>query len=193
MHNSSYWVQDPRSITVNPEDLTVWKSAVTGLTYSSREHMLAEEAKHAMRHGRTKEDELLDSLTAAQIRALDDKVRKAAEQKVHDQEDFETAQVLCRLHPEYQVCPANAAAMVHHLTVNMGIARPTIDDMEQAFQDLKAAGLLVLNEDVLRQQAADGIERRAEQIRQQRASQELSEADLYESPLDSRPRYGWYR
>jgi hypothetical protein len=190
--SSNWYVKKPSEYTITPEDLTVWKSAVTGLTYSSREHMLAEEAKHAMRHGRTKEDELLDGLTAAQIRALDDKVRKAAERKVQDQADFETAQVLCRLHPEYQVCPTNAAAMVHHLTVNMGIVRPTIDDMEQAFQDLKAAGLLILNEDVLRQQAADGIERRAEQIRQQRAS-EPSEADLYESPLDSRPRYGWYR
>jgi hypothetical protein len=189
--NSSYWISDPRSITVKPEDLTVWKSTITGLTYGSREHMLDEEAKHKMRHGRTQEDELMDSLSAEQIRALDTKVRKASEQKAQDKEEFTNAVLFSKLHPEYKVCPQNAARMVHYFS-SQGITHVNLEMMESGFEALKADGLLVLDENVLRQQEVDEIEQRAEKIRQQRAAVP-AEADLYESPLENRPRFGWFR
>ena len=192
MHNSSYWVQDPRSITVNPEDLTtVWKSSLTGHTYTSREAMAKAETEHAMRFGRTKEDDLLDSLSRDQIFALDKKVRLAAEKKVQDKEEFGHAVVFSKLHPEYLVCPQNAAQMMHYFE-SRGITQVDVAMLEEAYEVLKGEGLLLLDQNVLRQQEADELEQRAAKIREQRAAVP-TEAELYESPLDSRPRFGWFR
>jgi hypothetical protein len=92
--------------------------------------MAKAESEHAMRFGRTNDDELLDSLSTAQIVALDKKVRMAAEQKVQYKEDFSNAVVFSKLHPEYLVCRQNAGQMMHYFD-SRGITHVDVPMLEE--------------------------------------------------------------
>lgn len=190
--SSNWYVRRSQEHSFTQEDFQVWKSELTGKTYDSRQALIAEETAERMRRYQpTEEEKLMESLSLDQVKVLGRKIEEDERKKEADDYEFSNAVVFAELNPAFVQCPANAKQMEHWLR-SRGIQEATVERLEEGYRELKAAGLLQINAQVEQQQRRDQLKQRAEEIRQQRATTP-TEAELYEAPLDSRPRYGWYR
>src|SRR6185437_1359517 len=151
---------------------------LTGKQYETFEAMLYEERKEAMR--RAKPDEIerefadvpLEKLKAICI-AAQMETEGRSEDRVRSNADIT---VWLNLHPEYINNDHNKKLILHQI----GHANPTFQEMDVAYQQLRASDLLQLDQaEVVKQEAKAGKER-ARQIR----TTPYTEAELEAMPLD---------
>lgn len=153
---------------------------LTGKHYDSIEAMKHYESIEAQRRNvPTDEQAAFDNLPAEKIRELFNQASLSEQQKAAIAERDVDISVFLELHPEYADCPENGAAMN---AVLLGILKARnghtvrLEDLESAFDVLKDRGALKLDEKVVRKQQQQGIQQRAEALRQQRHFDE-SEAE----------------
>jgi hypothetical protein len=143
---------------------------LTGRYYESVEARNYYELREAQHRGVDPTDMLLEGLSTDQIRALDQRARLSEQQKLdHATSGVNTATFL-ELHPEYVDCDHNSEEMKRILYERghwnpEGTKWPTLPQRENAFESLKAVGVLKLNQAGLQRQAKGEAQERARQIR----------------------------
>lgn len=164
---------------------------LTKRNYESLAEMEHFETRERMRLDEPTEGEkALYAMPIEQFRALCDEAAKSDAEK-QDRASCQTAmETWVELHPEFDnsTSPnnANGKVMAHYLR-SRGIQWPTMHQLEDAYDSLRAAGLLRLKPDVLAQQHQNSIRKRADDIESQggiRSYGQLSEEELEAMPLE---------
>jgi hypothetical protein len=143
---------------------------LTGKYYDSLEAMHHYELREAQHRGVDPTEMLLEGLTTDQIAALDKRARQGDQVQVdRNASSVDTATFLA-LHPEMIDCDANSEELKRWLYARgqwnpEGTRFPTLRELETAFESLKAAGVLKLNQAELTRQAKEQAQERARQIR----------------------------
>jgi hypothetical protein len=172
-----------------------FKGKLTGKTYDSLEAMRHCERLEAMRRAVPTEDEAaFDDLPAEKIKELFARAAKSEQEKADLAMSGIDLQTFFELNPAYVDCQQNTTPIVSFLRAR-GIKAPTLSDMQDAYDSLKAAGLLVLNQAVLQKQRKGEIADRAKEIEAARALPDDDE--LYSLLLEEVRRRattgGWLR
>ena len=182
---------------------------LTGKYYDSLEAMHHYELREAQHRGVDPTEMLLEGLTTDQIAALDKRVRQGEQVQVDRSASSVDTATFLELHPEMIDCEANSEELKRWLFARgqwnpEGTRFPTLSELEDAFKNLKAAGVLKLNQAELNRQAKERAQERARQIRARGGVAAVaantpteSEAELYELPMDELRRKsaggGWLR
>lgn len=124
-------------------------------------------------------DTLAQNLSAEQIKVLFGKAARSDQEKQAQAESLENAATFVELHPEYLKTPANSALMQHELAT-MGIENPTVQDLERAYEQLRASNFLKLSQTELSRQQKAAAQDRANTIR----NEAFNEEDAYGLDLD---------
>lgn len=168
---------------------------LTGKTYESLEAMRHHERLEAMRRNvPTDEEAAFEALPAEKVREHIERAMQSEKEKTELFMSSIDLQTFFELHPEYKDCQENSSPMVSFLRAK-GIPRPTLSDLEDAYNNLRAAGLLQLNRAAIQKQQKAEIQQRARGIEDQRTLPD--EDELYSMPLEEIRRRatpgGWYR
>ncbi len=118
---------------------------------------------------------LEDLRLAANKLARSDADKVAAEQSKLDGDAFTKA------HPEWLDTPENSYQLLAHCIAAFGTEHPNFEQMESAFQALRATNLITLNQRALDKQAHSAAQARANTIRER---QNISEAEMEALPLE---------
>jgi hypothetical protein len=122
---------------------------LTGKRYDSLEAMHHYETREAMHRNVDPTDILLEGLTTEQIRALDQRVQHTEQAKLERSASSLATATFLELHPEFADCDANSEELKRCLYARgqwnpEGTRFPTLNELEDAFKTLKAAGVLKL-------------------------------------------------
>ncbi len=143
---------------------------LTGKYYDSLEAMHHYETREAMHRNVDPTEILLEGLTTDQIAALDKRARQGEQAQLDRSASFVDTATFLELHPEFADCDANSEELKRWLYARgqwnpEGTRFPTLRELEDAFKNLKAAGVLKLNQAELNRQAKEQAQERARQIR----------------------------
>ena len=125
--------------------------------------------------------------TPEEIREQHDSlVREEAEQsaRLRAQADGDA---FTKLHPEYSDTIKNASQLMAHCKSAFGTTAPTLEQMDSAYQSLRANGSLELNQRVLAKQADEAAVARARQFK---AESSITEEEMKSMPLEELIRRG---
>ena len=151
---------------------------LTGKQYETFEHMLYEERKEAMR--RAKPDEIereFADVPLEKLKAICNAAQMATEGRTVDRARSNAdVTIWLNQHSEYINNDHNKKLLLHQI----GRANPTFQELEVAYQQLREADLLQLDQAELVKQDAKSGEQRARQIRKA----QYTEAELDAMPLD---------
>jgi hypothetical protein len=140
---------------------------LTGKYYDSVEARNYYELREAQHRGVDPTDMLLEGLSTDQIRALDQRARLSEQEKVDMVSLGEDLLTFHSLHPEYEDFGAageeNKKVMLAHFRA-LRIKHPTLAQLEDAYQQLKANDLLHLNQAELQKQTNKQAQERARKI-----------------------------
>jgi len=165
---------------------------LTGKVYPSREAKEHYELREAMHRGIDPTQILLEGLSLEQIRALDTYSRRSDK----DREDALAMQIAIsdfrELHPEFiDGDNCTNGPMMQLILEHSGVKYPTLPQLEEAYQFLRAKGFLHLDQKELNRQAKEEAQERARQIRARGGVAAVaanmpveSEEELERMPLD---------
>jgi tRNA A58 N-methylase Trm61 len=134
-------------------------------------------------------DAEFENLSAEQIKKLVERAARSDKQNADSARSQEAGNVFVELHPEFVDTQKNAKQVRAHCTA-MGIAYPTLDDLERAYEALKSVGLVDLNQKELIAQQQRATKEAANGVREN----QFDEADAYTLPLEEvrrRANLGW--
>jgi hypothetical protein len=156
-----------------------WRGNLTQHTYDSPEAMLHYEKKAAqLAQAKAAAPNPLDRLSTNEIRIMTEAfVHQIAEAEKHTSFSDEADIFLVR-HPEFVNSPSNGTKMVTALTMMGKQHTATAHDMEQAYEVLRGANALELNEKALAEQRQAALEERADQ-----PGEYFDEAEAYAMPF----------
>jgi Tfp pilus assembly protein PilN len=140
-----------------------------------------------------------DNLSSEQIRSLYEIGLKDHEQRAGEIRSQRAGEVFVASHPEYVLCPENAAQVQNYLELKgCSESNVRVEDLESAYEHLSQRGLLKINQAKAREQQQNEINEEAQEIRRRRSSSSISsrvrsisrerpsfsEEDLYSMSLD---------
>jgi hypothetical protein len=157
-----------------------WKGNLTGHTFDSMEAMLYYEKRAAQAaHAKAAAPSPLDKLSTDQVRLVTEAfVGAIAEAEKHTSFNDEADIFLLR-HPEFVNSQSNGTKMVTALTLMGKQHTATAHDMELAYETLRDANALELNEKALQQQRQAALEERTKEP----AGEYFDEAAAYAMPM----------
>jgi len=141
----------------------------------------------------TADDAAFENASAEQIKDLFNKAARSEQEKLDSIRSQQDGNTFCELFPEYMDTGKNARHLRAHCTA-LGIAYPTLADLETAYYALRSVNLLEINQQELARQEAKGTKERADEIRRTA----FDEAEAYTMPLEEVRRRaggsggGWY-
>ena len=146
------------------------------------------------RRPRTKEDAAFDKLDAQGVRNVVERAMLGEEEKARIEQFHKDEQTFRVMYPAYKDSQHNAHAMKHHWENVLGVAIPTLTQMEDSFFELRNSGVIQLNQQAVAKENQEQILRRAAEIRETREAMEFNEESAYTLPLEEverRARQGW--
>jgi hypothetical protein len=129
-------------------------------------------------------DKLLDNLTPDQILSLEKRASATkAERDAEDNYHGKDLPLFLQSNPAYRDCAHNTKLM--RMTWDQrGIKAPSLVEIEEAYIDLRTAGVLQLNPKAVERENAASYAARADEIIAERKAREFNEDAAYELPLD---------
>jgi hypothetical protein len=161
---------------------------------SNYTYLIPEQDPWKNRNPVSKEDAFLDKLDAAGARRL-------AELAIASEEDKEAAMRFSKdeatfrvMYPAYRDTTQNAKAMKLYWEEVLGVAVPSLVQMEESFFELRRRDALQLDAKAVAKENERDILQRAAEIREAREANAFDEAEAYTMPLqevERRARAGW--
>ena len=125
-----------------------------------------------------------EKLDAAAVKQLVKRAMATDEEKTAADQFQKDYKVFFEMYPTYVDNEHNKNAMVHHWREVLGVAVPTLEQLEECFFALRDSNLLQLDPKEVAKENKSATEKRAETIRADRAAREFNEADAYSMSMD---------
>lgn len=172
-------------VRIDPGPETSFYGSLTQRWYQSeieRDHF---ETREQMRRQKpTREEEHFASLSTEEIRQEYADKSRAEQQNANDAAVFKTAKEWGKAHPEMVRCESNVNELYNFLVAH-GVEIPSYADLEVAYDNLRRANKLRLDNGVVQQQEQDAMRELAAQIKTNGVGSLLrSEEELYSMPLE---------
>ncbi len=140
-----------------------------------------------------KADQFIDSLDATSALHLAERAIAADAEKAAADQFQKDQKTFCVMYPSYKNNDHNAQLMKHHWTNALGVAIPTLEQLEESFFALRESGVLQLDAKQVAKEDQEATLRRAAEIREKREANAFDEDAAYSMPfleLEKRAR-GW--
>lgn len=134
-------------MTVKKINFGEWMSTLTGHTYTSVEAARHYDSRAAQEQDATDDlaDEAENLLTPAQQLALHRRVARASDSEKQKEAFEASATIFVERNPGYVACQSNSEKIVSFLA-GKGVVNPAPEDIQEAFEFLRARGAMKLKE-----------------------------------------------